>query len=161
MHAEESVFGGAYGCVPSRLNPFAGPAEPSFTDISDVDAPRMHVSTFGLAINRLENCAAQLDSGVQASVHYHEFDSRENAKIAIVSMQNAGIRVVDVRDPAHPLEIAYFNPGDVDAGPGVSTSTTLGATLATTPRRVRSGSPPPRAASGSSSSSRRCAATSR
>ncbi|MFL6204807.1 MAG: hypothetical protein ACJ739_05610 [Acidimicrobiales bacterium] len=119
MHAEESVFQGAYGCAPSRLNPFAGAAEPSFTDITDVDAPRMHVSTFGLAINRPENCAAQLQSQVQASVHYHEFDSREDAKIAILSMQNAGIRVVDVRDPEHPREIAYFNPGDVDAGPDV------------------------------------------
>ena len=74
----------------------------------------MHVSTFGLEINRPENCAAQLDSGVQASVHYHVFDSEKNGKIAILSMQNAGIRVVDVRDPAHPREIAYFNPGDVD-----------------------------------------------
>ena len=76
MHAEESVFGGAYGCLPSRLNPFAGAAEPSFTDISDVDAPRMQVSTFGLEINRPESCAAQMESGVQASVHYHEFDRR-------------------------------------------------------------------------------------
>ena len=119
MHAEESVFGGAYGCAPSRLNPFAGPAEPSFSEVTDVDDPKMHVSTFGLEINRVENCLAQLDSGVQASVHYHEFDDRRNAKIAIISMQNAGIRVVDVRDPAHPREIAYFNPGDVDAGPEV------------------------------------------
>jgi LVIVD repeat len=119
MHAEESVFGGAYGCVPSRLNPFAGAAEPSFTDVTDVDSPRMQVSTFGLEINRPENCLAQLDSGVQASVHYHEFDSRGNARIAIISMQNAGIRVVDIRDPAHPREVAYFNPGDVDAGPEV------------------------------------------
>jgi len=119
MHAEESVFGGAYGCVPTRLNPFAGPAEPSFTDISDLDAPRMHVSTFGLEINRPENCAAQMASGVQASVHYHDFDDRQDAKIAILSMWNAGIRVVDVRDPAHPREIAYFNPGDVDGGAGV------------------------------------------
>jgi hypothetical protein len=119
MHAEESVFGGAYGCVPSRLNPFAGAAEPAFTDITDVDHPRMHVSTFGLEINRPENCQAQVDSGVQASVHYHVFDSDKNATIAIASMQNAGIRVIDVRDPAHPREIAYFNPGDVDAGPGV------------------------------------------
>ncbi len=119
MHAEESVLGQAYGCLPSRSNPFAGAAEPSFTDVSDVDDPLMHVSTFGLEINRPENCQSQLDSGVQASVHYHEFDSTENAKIAIISMQNAGIRVVDVRDPAHPVEVAYFNPGDVDPGPGV------------------------------------------
>jgi hypothetical protein len=119
MHAEESVFGGAYGCAPSRLNPFVGPAEPSFTEVTDVDEPRMHVSTFGLEINRPESCFAQLDSGVQASVHYHEFDNRHDAKIAILSMQNAGIRVVDVRDPEHPREIAYFNPGDVDAGPEV------------------------------------------
>jgi hypothetical protein len=120
MHAEESVFGGAYGCVPSALNPIAGAAEPSFTNIDDPGAPQMHVSTFGLEINRPENCQAQFDSGVQASVHYHEFDSTKNAKIAIISMQNAGIRVVDVRDPAHPREIAYFNPGDVDPGTGVA-----------------------------------------
>lgn len=119
MHAEESVFGGAYGCLPTRLNPFAGPAEARFTDVTDVDAPRMHVSTFSLEINRPENCAAQFDSRVQASVHYHEFDDTDDATIAILSMWNAGMRVVDVRDPANPREVAYFNPGDVDPGPGV------------------------------------------
>jgi hypothetical protein len=126
MHAEESVFEMAYGCLPSRLNPFAGPAEAWFSDVTDVDHPRMHVSTFGLAINRPENCLAQLDSGVQASVHYHEFDRTRDARIAILSMWNAGIRVVDVRDPAHPVEIAYFNPGDVDPGPGVVLDTAWG-----------------------------------
>lgn len=55
--------------------PFAGGPEASFTDVTDVDDPTMHVSTFGLEINRPENCQAQRDSGVQASVHYHEFDS--------------------------------------------------------------------------------------
>ena len=126
MHAEESVFELAYGCLPSRLNPFAGPAEVQFTDVTDVDDPTMHVSTFGLEINRPENCLAQLDSGVQASVHYHEFDRTGDATIAIVSMWNAGIRVVDVRDPAHPVEVAYFNPGDVDAGPEVVLDTAWG-----------------------------------
>jgi hypothetical protein len=111
MHAEESVFGAAFGCAPSALNPFAGPAEPSFSDVTDVDSPTMHVGRFRLEINRPENCAAQLASGVQASVHYHEFDREDGARFAILSMQNAGIRVVDVRDPAHPREVAYFNPG--------------------------------------------------
>src|SRR5581483_2871881 len=32
----------------------------------------------------------------------------------MASMWNAGIRVFDVRNPANPTEVAYFNPGDVD-----------------------------------------------
>ena len=39
----------------------------------------------------------------------------------MASMWNAGIRVFDVRNPAQPTEVAYFNPGDVDP----SASTTL------------------------------------
>jgi hypothetical protein len=34
-------------------------------------------------------------------------------------MWNAGVRVFDVRDPSHPVEVAYYNPGDVHAGPEV------------------------------------------
>src|SRR6185295_6692207 len=100
-----------------ELNPFAGVAEPWLTDATDSANPTMRISQFHLEINRRENCLAQQDSGVQASVHYHDFDSAEGASFAMASMQNAGIRVIDVRDPANPVEVAYFNPGDVESGP--------------------------------------------
>ena len=120
LHSEESVFGTAYGCLSEELNPFGGPAEPWLSDVTDDADPRMRVSQFHLDINRPESCPAQLESGVQASVHYHDFDRPDGARFAMVSMQNAGVRVVDVRDPANPVEVAYFNPGDVDAGPDVT-----------------------------------------
>lgn len=127
MHAEESVFGQANDCADAGLplpathtlspnygaDPFVGVAEPFLSNVTDPERPTMHVSRLGLQINRVENCEARKASGVQASVHYHEFDREQNARFAIASMQNAGIRVFDVRDPAAPSEVAYFNPGDV------------------------------------------------
>src|SRR3546814_19347076 len=48
---------------------------------------------------------------------------------AMLSMWNAGLRVVDVRDPASPREVAYFNPGRfVVADP--SGGSPIGAALA-------------------------------
>ena len=120
MHAEESVFGQASSCHSEELNPFLGVAEPYFSDVTDPTNPRMHVGRFSLEINRPESCDAQRASGVQASVHYHEFDSETDARMAILSMQNAGIRVADIRDPSNPVEVGYFNPGDVDDGPDVA-----------------------------------------
>ena len=123
LHAEESVFGQANDCNHELTRaispnygatPFVGVAEPFLSDVTDPSNPEMHVSRLGLEINRPENCDAQKASGVQASVHYHEFDDEQDTKFAILSMQNAGIRVFDVRDPAHPVEVAYFNPGDVN-----------------------------------------------
>jgi hypothetical protein len=119
LHSEESVFGAAYGCVPETLNPIAGPAQPWLTDISDPVHPKQ-VSQFGLAINDPKNCQTQLDSGTNSSVHYHDVDDPNRTTFVVASMWNAGIRVFDVRDPAHPKEVAYFNPGDVQAGPGVT-----------------------------------------
>lgn len=29
----------------------------------------------------------------------------------MLSMWNAGLRIVDIRDPYHPREVGYFNPG--------------------------------------------------
>ena len=115
LHSEESVFGMAKGCLPEELNPFAGPAEPWLTDITD-EANPVPVSQFGLAINRPENCPAQLESGVDASVHYHDVDDPTDTTFVMASMWNAGVRVFDVRNPAEPVEVAYFNPGDVEAG---------------------------------------------
>jgi hypothetical protein len=119
LHSEESVFGAAYGCAPESLNPAAGAAQPWLTDISDPVHPHQ-VSQFGLAINDPANCSAQLASGVQASVHYHDVDDPARTTFVLASMWNAGLRIFDVRDPARPVEVAYFNPGDVQAGSGVT-----------------------------------------
>lgn len=119
LHSEESVFGLAKGCLPSALNPIAGAAEPWLTDISDETDPRFAVGRIGLEINRPEHCLAQLQSGVDASVHYHDVDDPDDTTFVMLSMWNAGLRVVDVRDPQRPREVAYFNPGDVAPGPDV------------------------------------------
>ena len=120
LHSEESVFGANNGCLSEKLNPFAGPAEPWLTDITDETNPEMRISQFHLEINQPQNCPAQLDSGVEASVHYHDVDDATDATFAMMSMQGAGIRVVDIRDPRNPVEVAYFNPGDVQTGEGVT-----------------------------------------
>jgi hypothetical protein len=107
------VYGTAYGCLPETANPFAGPAQPWLTNIADPSDPRL-VSQFGLEINNPENCLEQIDSGANQSVHYHDVDDPKDTTFAMASMWNAGLRVFDVRKPANPTEVAYFNPGDVD-----------------------------------------------
>lgn len=120
LHSEESVLGPApYGCVPEEMNPAAGAAEPWLTDITD-EANPVRVSQFGLAINQVENCAAQADSGVSASVHYHDVDDPDDTTFVMASMWNAGLRIFDVRDPVRPTEVAYFNPADLDPGQGTT-----------------------------------------
>jgi hypothetical protein len=113
LHSEESVFGTAYSCVPETANPFAGPAQPWLTDISDPAHPK-RVSQMGLEINEPKNCPEQLDSKTNQSVHYHDVDDPTDTTFVMASMWNAGLRVFDVRDPAQPTEVAYFNPGDID-----------------------------------------------
>ncbi len=107
------------GCLPEQATPFASTAESYLTDISDETAPHT-VSKLGLAINRPEpeTCAAALDSSVNSTVHYNTVDDPENTTFAMLSMKNAGLRVFDVRDPAQPVEAAYFNPGQYRATDG-------------------------------------------
>jgi LVIVD repeat-containing protein len=111
LHSEESIVDpAAKGCVPANLNPFAGASQPWLTDITDESHP-VDASQFRLEINEPVNCAAQVASGVNASVHYHDLDDAQHTTFAMLSMWNAGLRVVDVRDPKHMREVAYFNPG--------------------------------------------------
>lgn len=119
VHSEESPFGTGYSCVPQDANPFAGPAQPFLTDIDDPTHPKT-VSEMGLAINEPAHCATQLADGETDSVHYQDVDSATNTHFVMASMWNAGIRIFDVRNPAQPTEVAYFNPGDV-AGAGQAT----------------------------------------
>ena len=48
---------------------------------------------------------------MNASTHYHDVDDPRDTTFAMVSVWNAGLRIFDVRDPAHPRQVAYFNPG--------------------------------------------------
>jgi hypothetical protein len=110
LHSEESIVSpSANGCISEEMNPFAGPAQPYFTDIVDEHQPKT-VSQFKLEINEPQNCPTQLESGVNASVHYHDVDDENDTKFVMLSMWNAGMRVVDVRNPEEPREVAYFNP---------------------------------------------------
>jgi hypothetical protein len=113
LHSEESVFGGAYGCLPQEGAPFAGPAQPYLTDISDPAHPKTVVE-FGLAINDPKNCPEQVQAKENDSVHYHDVDNPTDTTFVTASMWNAGVRLFDVRNPKQPSEVAYFNPGDVD-----------------------------------------------
>lgn len=117
IHAEEAVFGTAYGCTPETLNPFAGPAQPYMTEITD-EADPVTINQFGLEINEPENCPAQLDSGINSSIHYHTVDSETDTRFVMASMWHSGIRIFDVRNPEAPTEIAYFNPADVSSVDG-------------------------------------------
>jgi hypothetical protein len=112
------VFGTAYGCVPQEAGPFAGPAQPYLTDISDPAHPKTVVE-FGLQINNPENCPEQIQAKENDSVHYHDVDDPTDTTFVMASMWNAGLRLFDVRDAKHPSEVAYFNPGDVDPTSGV------------------------------------------
>jgi hypothetical protein len=112
LHSEESVVGpAAKGCVPETMNPFGGAAQPWLSDVTDPTNPQMRISQFRLAINDPANCANEIADGENASVHYHDVDDPDHTSFAMLSMWNAGLRIVDVRDPYHPREAAYFNPG--------------------------------------------------
>ena len=112
LHSEESIIGpAAKGCVPADLNPFAGAAQPWLSDVSDPTKPEMRISQFRLEINEPSNCAMQVADGENASVHYHDVDNPANTTFAMMSMWNAGLRIVDIRDPRNLKEVGYFNPG--------------------------------------------------
>ncbi|HEY2429103.1 MAG TPA: hypothetical protein VGI06_09250 [Acidimicrobiales bacterium] len=112
LHSEESIVDPtAKGCLTADLNPFGGASQPWLSDVTDPRHPVMRISQFRLAINDPSNCATQVADQVNASVHYHDVDNATHTTFAMLSMWNAGLRIADLRDPYHPREAAYFNPG--------------------------------------------------
>jgi hypothetical protein len=112
LHSEESIVNpAAKGCVNEYLNPFGGAAQPWLSDVTDPRHPVMRISQFRLAINDPGNCATEVADQVNASVHYHDVDDPAHTTFGMLSMWNAGLRIVDLRDPLRPREAAYFNPG--------------------------------------------------
>jgi hypothetical protein len=85
------------------------------TDVSDPTKPR-NLSRLEIAINNPEHCEARKASGHDPSVAYHMIDNAPDARFAAVNFGSAGLRIFDIRDPARPYEIAYFNHGPMVHG---------------------------------------------
>lgn len=114
VNSDESILNPtAKGCASDDLTPFGGVSRPRFTDVTDPTHP-VEVAQFRLGIAEPRNCGAQVASGVNPSVHYQDVDNQTNTTFAMFSSWNSGLRVVDVRDPSHPKEVAYFNPGQFE-----------------------------------------------
>lgn len=91
-------------------------------DLQDETRPRL-VSKLGLETHDPKNCDKVLPDITGLSTftygsHYCSVDNRENATVMACSYFNSGIRVFDIRIPAKPREIAYYNPAPSSAKPG-------------------------------------------
>lgn len=97
-------------------------AWPKIADLSDETKPRV-VGEFRLAMNREENCpapgpAAKASGGISgdvgtASTHFNDVDSETETRLGLFPFMYAGLRIVDLRQPTAPVEVAYFKPGDI------------------------------------------------
>jgi hypothetical protein len=83
-------------------------------DIGEETQPRV-ISNLRLEVHQPENFAATAnDNGAQNPVqgyagHYCNVPTRVDPQIVACSMILSGLRVFDIRNPAQPREIAYFN----------------------------------------------------
>jgi hypothetical protein len=80
------------------------------TEVTQPARPR-HVARLTIAINDPEFCAQRKASNRDPTVAYHLIDNPMDAKFAMVNFGNAGLRFYDIRNPARPVEVAYFNHG--------------------------------------------------
>lgn len=78
-------------------------------DVSE-EAHPVVVSRFALEVNDPRNCPSTLQDRANYSSHYMGVDSLDDTTTMFVTWYTAGLRVIDIRDPANPREIAYFNP---------------------------------------------------
>jgi hypothetical protein len=83
-------------------------------DMSDETKPK-HIVDLGLETLDLRNCSKVLPDIVGEGIftygtHICSVDNRDNATALACAYDQSGIRVFDIRNPAKPKEIAYFNP---------------------------------------------------
>ena len=113
LHSNEIVYAPQTSCTPYPRPSSLGWAYGAYiTDITHETKPT-EASYIELAINKPENCSAKLASGQNTQVAYHSVDNPTNAKFAMVSMGNAGLRLFDIRHPKAPKEVAYYNIGSL------------------------------------------------
>ena len=93
-------------------------------DISDEKNPTV-VSKLMLETHDTKNCDQVIPDIAGLSIftygsHYCSVDNRDNATALACSYFNSGIRVFDIRNPARPKEIAYYNPPSTGSMAGSS-----------------------------------------
>ena len=87
---------------------------PTIFDISDEKNPRK-VGEFRLEV--MEHCntdpAFKATQRVNYGLHYNNVVDNAWGRIPLgmFSFQSAGIRIIDLRDPTRPREVAYYHPG--------------------------------------------------
>lgn len=94
-------------------------AFPRIFDMTDEKALRM-VGEFRLEANDrcLEDAEwAKANAAGSYGLHYNAVvdDAWGHVALGMFSFMGSGVRIVDLRDPTHPREIAYYHPGAIDA----------------------------------------------
>jgi hypothetical protein len=94
---------------------------PKLINIADERKPFI-AGEFKLAMNHPENCpppspGEKGSSGLSpepgtATLHFNDVDSATDTRLGLFNYLWAGLRIVDIRNPRQPREVAYFKPGD-------------------------------------------------
>ncbi|TDU25659.1 hypothetical protein DFR24_4104 [Panacagrimonas perspica] len=95
-------------------------------DITD-DAHPVLVSNIVLEVNQLANCGTTEIDVANYSAHYVGFDDVNNATTLFTTNYTAGMRVLDIRDPRNPREIAYWHPVPNPNTPAVAAAEFFGS----------------------------------
>lgn len=98
---------------------------PRISNIADPAKPFV-AGEFRLAMNHSENCpplspTEKATGGIvpapgTATLHFNDVDSATHARLGLFNFLWAGLRIADLKDPAKPVEVAYFKPGDACGG---------------------------------------------
>ena len=98
---------------------------PRISNIANAAKPFV-VGEFRLAMNRSENCppmspTEKATGGIvpepgTATLHFNDIDSATHTRLGLFNFLWAGLRIADLEDPAKPVEVAYFKPGDACGG---------------------------------------------
>lgn len=98
---------------------------PKIVNIADERKPYID-GEVRLAMNHSENCPPMSDKekgsrGVvpdpgTATLHFNDVDSATDTHMGLFNFMWAGLRIVDIRNPANTQEVAYFKPGDGCSG---------------------------------------------
>lgn len=119
LHSNEGGTAGIMGqaqrgdpCQPYPRPTSLGWAFEAF--ISDVTDPghAHNLSMLQIAINKPEFCKVRQASGRDPWLAFHLIDRPQNPRFAALNFGDAGLRIFDIRDPAKPQEVAYFNHGE-------------------------------------------------